>query len=299
MSSLATNVAEGHGLRVIRTDPRCLIVEWEGLEPQTFLFRSDAHHDNMQCNQEMEMRHLRQAREKGAAILDFGDLFCLMEGKFDGRKAPTHARPEYLGKNYYDAVMDTAVRRYRPYAHHWISMSPGNHETAFTKRNETDPTANLVNRINDKEGSAIERMPYSGWIIFRARDGKRIYRTFRVWYTHGYGGGGPVTKGTIQANRRAVSAGSADMIVSGHIHERWILWYRHDRCSAVGRTYLEEQVHLCLPTYKEEYTQGEGYHIEGGRPPKPLGAFWVTLEPKEVVNGTKKKILEPIIWPAK
>jgi hypothetical protein len=34
-----------------------------------------------------------------------------------------------------------------------------------------------------------------------------------------------------------------------------------------------------LPTYKEEYGDGSGgYHIEKGRPPKPLGGAWLTFK---------------------
>lgn len=285
-------------LKIVRTGPRCLLVEWDDLEPRTFLFRSDAHHDNKQSDREMELRHLREAKDKGYGIFDFGDLFCLMEGKWDPRKSPTHARPEYLGQHYYDAVMSGAVSTYRPFAKNWIMMAPGNHETKFTKHNETDPTAGLVDRLNILEETSIERMPYSGWIIFRVRGKNKSYHTFKLWYTHGSGGGGAVTKGTIQANRRASYAGSADMLVSGHIHERWILWYVHDRCTNQGQTYLQEQIHLCLPTYKAEYVDGEGYHVEGGRPPKPRGAFWVTLDPKHKKTG-KRKSFDPIIWPAR
>ena len=287
---------------ITRTDPRCMIVEWEGREPRTFLFRSDAHHDNKQNDRELELSHLKQAQKEGHGILDFGDLFCLMEGKWDPRKTPTHAREEYLGKPYYDAVMNGAVKQYAPFADNWLMMSPGNHETSFKKQNETDPTTNLVERINERRGTSIERMPYCGWVIFRAKCGKRNFFTMKLFYTHGSGGGGPVTRGTIQANRRAAFAGTADMLVSGHIHERWILWYEHDRCTKQGMTYRQEQIHICLPTYKREYDEGEGFHVERGAPPKPQGAFWVTLTPRRVDRSNNRhgrRLLEPLVWPAR
>ena len=163
-----------------------MIVEWEGKEPRTFLFRSDAHHDNKMSDRRLELSHLQEAKKKGYGILDFGDLFCLMEGKWDPRKSPTHAREEYLGKPYYDAVMQGAINTYSNYSENWLMMAPGNHETSFKKHNETDPTSNLVERINERTGSKIERMPYCGWIIFRCRVGKRLYHTLskallRTW----------------------------------------------------------------------------------------------------------------------
>ena len=48
-----------------------------------------------------------------------------------------------------------------------------------------------------------------------------------------------------------------------------------ERLTRDGNIYIDEQVHVCLPTYKEEYLSGEDFHRERGRPPKPLGAYWL------------------------
>ena len=47
---------------------------WE----QWVLLRSDAHHDNIHCNRDLETAHLKKAKERGALIIDAGDLFCAM-----------------------------------------------------------------------------------------------------------------------------------------------------------------------------------------------------------------------------
>jgi len=100
-------------------------------------------------------------------------------------------------------------------------------------------------------------------------------KLFNLNYTHGYGGGGPVTKGVIQANRKAVYLPDAHFCVSGHIHEHWLMTQSRERLTRSGETKIDEQVHVCLPTYKEEYLMGEDFHRERGRPPKPLGAYWL------------------------
>lgn len=51
--------------------------EWE----QWVLLRSDVHHDNPKCNQQLERQHLDEALEYDAPIIDNGDLFCAMQGK--------------------------------------------------------------------------------------------------------------------------------------------------------------------------------------------------------------------------
>ena len=50
---------------------------WE----QWFLLSSDRHHDNAHADQKLEKRHLDQARERAAGIIDVGDLFCGLQGK--------------------------------------------------------------------------------------------------------------------------------------------------------------------------------------------------------------------------
>lgn len=54
---------------------------WE----QWVLLRSDVHHDNPKCDQKLEKKHLDQAKEYNAIIIDNGDLFCAMQGKYDKR----------------------------------------------------------------------------------------------------------------------------------------------------------------------------------------------------------------------
>ena len=64
--------------------------DWE----QWVLLRSDAHHDNVDCNRAMERAHLEKAVERNAPIIDAGDVFCAMQGKFDPRSSKEDCRPE-------------------------------------------------------------------------------------------------------------------------------------------------------------------------------------------------------------
>jgi hypothetical protein len=95
---------------------------------QWFLLRSDAHHDNPDCDREMEYKHLDQAMQRGAGILDAGDLFCAMQGKYDRRSDKSKVRPEHQCGDYLDALVRTAAEDYAPYAKNWILMGQGNHE---------------------------------------------------------------------------------------------------------------------------------------------------------------------------
>jgi len=54
------------------------------------LLRSDVHHDNPKCNQDLERKHLDEAIEYDAPIIDNGDLFCAMQGKWTSDPTRTH-----------------------------------------------------------------------------------------------------------------------------------------------------------------------------------------------------------------
>jgi predicted phosphodiesterase len=246
-------------------------IGWE----QWFLLSGDRHHDNPKARQDLELRHLRQAKERGAGIIDVGDLFCAMQGKYDKRADKGSIRPENQSGDYLRSLVKTAADFYEPFAANWIVMGRGNHETAITNRHEYDLTAALVERINDRAKSNILDGGYSGWVRFQfTRDTERFSK--RLWYIHGYAGGGQVTKDTIQANRQMVYVANADIMVSGHTHDQWIMPVQ--RVSLNQSNVVEHQTchYVKTPSYKDEYTDGHGgWHVETGKPPKPVGAMWL------------------------
>lgn len=261
--------------------------EWEW----KCLLRSDAHHDNPHCIQSLERAHLEEAINYGAGIVDAGDLFCAMQGKYDKRSSKSDIRPEHLNGNYLDSLVSTAADFYEPYSRNFISIAHGNHETAIKKRHETDLTERLVSCLNDRTGSSINNGGYSGFIqyVFTSRYNKSngTTRVINLFYYHGHGGGGPVTKGVIQTNRRATYLPDANIVLTGHVHEQWVLTIPRVRINRYGKVYHEDQVHVCAPTYKEEYEDGYGgWHVETGKPPKPLGAWWLCF----FWNSRKKSI---------
>ncbi len=243
-----------------------------------FLLTSDRHHDNAHCDRELEKRHLEQARERDAHIIDIGDFFCAMQGKWDRRADTTQLRPEYIGGNYLDLLVGEAVDFFGPFADRFLQLSPGNHETSILKRHETNLTERIVERLNQKSGDhKIHAGGFSGWVRFmlKYQSGKNS-RSFNLFYHHGFGGGGPVTRGVIQTNRMAVYLPDAHFVYTGHTHDEWLVPIQRARLSSSGRPYQDTQTHLRTPGYKDEYADGAGgWHIERGAPPKPVGAAWL------------------------
>lgn len=242
------------------------------------LLTSDQHWDNPHSNHELQLTHLKEAKSRGAAILCAGDLFCLMQGKYDKRANKSALRPEHQVDNYLDAVINTATQFFAPFAHNFVVVATGNHEQAIADRHETNMIDRFVGAMNQKTGSHIANAGFSGWVIFSFRDGSNPARTpINLHLDHGYGGGGPVTSDLIQHQRRSVYLPDADIVISGHTHDHFVKETSRVRLSPQGNIYHDVQTHVKIPSYKDEYRDGYGGWATAtkGMPPKPQGACWL------------------------
>ena len=243
-----------------------------------FLLRSDAHHDNPHCNQELEKKHLDEALEREAGIIDAGDLFCAMQGKYDKRSNKADIRPEHQNGEYLDSLVSTAAEFYEPYAKNIIALGYGNHETSILGRHETNLTERLAQALRTKTGAMVPVTGYTGWVRFNLNDGNNRRNSRTLWHMHGYGGGGPVTQDTIQAQRQNAYIDGADIMLSGHVHQRWLQENTKLYIDPLGEVKHRSSWYVKASTYKEEYGSGVGgWHVGTGKPPKPLGAWWLKL----------------------
>jgi hypothetical protein len=268
-----------NGVRIEQNHPTVVTVRMEDIASgweQSFFLRSDAHHDNPYSDHALERQHLEEAKERGAGILDFGDLYCAMQGKWDKRADQRQLRPELRegGKPYLDALVEYNARFYEPYAKNWVLLSEGNHETAITKHHETRLSERLAERLRIA-GSPVRLGTYAGWVQFRFTSNGRRRQTIRLRYTHGYGGGGPVTRDVIQTNRQMVYLGNADILVSGHVHESWHVTIRRETLDVNGVPQMQDVECIKCPGYKDEHAPGVGFAVEKGRNPKPMGGWWL------------------------
>jgi hypothetical protein len=246
---------------------------------QEFLLISDAHIDNAHADRQMFERHMRQCRERNAKWLSNGDFLCLLQGKWDPRSDTSACRPEHREGRYLDAVINTTADYLAPWADMALLFAPGNHETAVRKRHETDMNERLVEALKarNKDCRAYAGS-YANWVRFLVRKkGQRqlVAGSVVMYMHHGYGGGGPVTRGTIQTSRMAVYLPDADLIWTGHTHDEWIMPIQRARLSLHGRPYLDRVLHVRSPGYKDEFSEGNGWAVEKGMPPKPKGALWL------------------------
>lgn len=252
---------------------RCTDVKagWE----QWALLRSDVHHDNPHCDWDMERRHLEEAKDRKALIIDNGDLFCAMQGAWDPRKSKDSIRPEHNTGDYLDKLVKTAAKFYEPYAENFAVIGLGNHETAIRKRHETCLSTRLVEAMNGY-GSPVLLSGYSGWVRFMFNVNGAYRSTKILHHYHGSGGGGPVTRGVIQTNRLAVIIPDADIILSGHTHDDFYLPIARTRLSERCTVYQTE-THFIRPAgYKDSWGDGfGGWEVETMKGPKPKSAYWL------------------------
>jgi len=253
----------------------------EGKEAE-FLLISDLHWDNPNCDRDLLKRHLDQAVAKNAPIIMNGDTFCLMQGRGDPRRSKDEIRPEHNKGNYLQAVVNDAVQWFKPYAKHIALLGYGNHETSVIRNVEFDVLQMFVTIMNHENGTDIQLGGYGGAILFgfnTNKQGNHYYR-WAMHYYHGSGGGGVVTKGTIQDQRIMAMLEGYDCTWQGHVHE---LYHHINMVQYINRNNYQvnqRPLHqIRTATYKEEYQGGVGgYHVERGRPPKPLGGYWLKLK---------------------
>jgi UDP-2,3-diacylglucosamine pyrophosphatase LpxH len=245
-------------------------------EREFHLFISPDHHwDNPKCRRDLLKRDLEEAKKLNAAIILPGDTFCFMQGKYDPRRNKADIRPEHNVSNYLDAVISDAASFYKPYRNNIVCIGKGNHESNILNRLET----NVLERFAGELGGNIPVMGYHGWVIFRIHQSKTQRWAYKLYFKHGSGGGGPVTRGQIEFSREMMVVEGADCISMGHIHEKnagEVMAHYFDEHPNSQKPKIRSVILLRSSTYKQEYTKN-GWHVERGAPPKPLGGNFLTL----------------------
>jgi len=260
-------------------------VSYSGIDDELrLLLRSDAHHDSVYNKRDLEKRHLDQAIQDGAFILDFGDAFDGVQGRADPRRGYSDLRPEHKVDNYFDAIENDAYEFYKPYASSWLLMGKGNHELSILKNTQIDLTSRLTGRLN-KDGNNVMCGGVGGWVKFKFEQsfpsGKTGCRTtVNLKYHHGAGGNSPVTRGVIDTARQAVYLPDAELCVNGHNHQAYIVPIARERLSNADRVYRDIAYYLRTPGYKDH----GAWEKEKGFAPSPHGAIWVSIRINKAVK---------------
>jgi len=247
-----------------------------GME-QWCLLISDVHFDSTLCDRNLLKKHLDMAKERNAFVLDNGDFFDAMQGKFDKRSTKAELRPEYTSKErpYLEHILVDAAKFLEPYGPNLAVFGMGNHETGVLGRHEFNLTQSLVERLKQGGAPNVHMGGYTGFIKFSVFCGT-TQKSIRLHYDHGAGGGSPVTKGVIQTARRAAYISDCDICWYAHTHNSWIVDIARIRLNIHNQVEHLRQTHVKSPGYKNAYADGwGGWDVERGHNPKTLGGMWI------------------------
>ena len=245
----------------------------------TLLFLGDMHLDHPDANRRALTRLLDEAVTRDAAIILLGDTFDVMQAVGDRRGSKADLRRRYAGRDdYLTAVLEDVSEVLTPYAPHiWVVLD-GNHESSVTKYNEISLTRLLVHELRRAGGPTVTPGYQSYALLHLAwTDREKRDATIPFWIAHGHGGGGEVSKGVLQAQRRAVTYPDARFVVSGHIHSSYFVAHEQHRVTPNGLVFDTEQEHYVVGAWKNEHVRASGWHVEKGRGPRMPSGWWATF----------------------
>ena len=258
------------------------------------LHMADCHWDSIKCRRDLLANHLDMAKELDSPVCIYGDFFDVMGGKYDPRASKSELREELLVGNYLDEVVKQAAEWLKPWANNLALISLGNHETSITKRHETNLLDRLVYALRtDNPECQVQLGKYWGFLNLHFQYGQSSKHSVSrvLHYSHGSGGGGPVSRGLIDHSRTR-SMYFAHYYLSGHIH-----WKNTDQniiaeATRHGNVSQTQQHFIRCGPYKDEC---DGWHAEQGRAFRPLGG-WFTEHELHRCDGEMKyisRVVEP------
>lgn len=242
-------------------------------DEKRLLLISDIHFDGVKCDRNLFYKHLSEAKATDAGVFIFGDLFDLMQGRFDPRGNYSELRPEYKKCTYIDEVIEDVAEKLMPYKEVIKFLGRGNHETNIEKRMMVSPLDRVASLLN-KEGGHVHVGGYAGWLQLRARRGVSVTTT-NLHYHHGYGGNAKRSKGVLSADLDQKDFPDAAIIVRGHDHQKWHIPVMTDRLLHHGVVEQRTVHHMRLGSYKKLGDRFTGWETEKGFSTPRLGGWWI------------------------
>ncbi len=260
-------------------------------QPFFRLLMSDLHLGSINSDHDAIIADLQRAKEIGARVLINGDVFDAI-GPKDRRYDLVSLHPSVArSKDLTKAIVEMAKEILAPYAGIIDVIGIGNHEEAWIAYCNTDPVRRLIEELN-ADGGKIVHGSFWGYInTLFAVSGHRKRARHKLLYLHGTGGDSPVTKGTIDFNRKGRSW-QYDTLTFGHKHNIVCSVEQIGDVSERGKYSERRQLNLQTGSYYRNYRQlsdaeclDYSYAARSGHPPKPVGGLFLTVRPVLDANG--------------
>jgi len=288
---------------MISTKPDKQVIQLDNIDKEVDLFIcSDVHYDSLKCDRKSFKAHLDYIKSINGKVLIVGDLFDVMGCYKDPRTKSQDIDPRYLvrDRSYLDVVLDDVYAFLKPYRDNILMISYGNHETAIMRHRDTDIIDRLVYLLNQDSTFTTQKGSYSGWIYLKLYPqlGKsRKVATFRIAYHHGKGGNAKRSKGILYSQMDAMEYPDANLIVSGHDHNKIYDPSNVRRRMAYQKaiyTYKDTVHWIKTGSYKQS-ADDFGWEVEKGFMPKRLGGWFVKLRQSRRTFVRDKKTTEMFV----
>lgn len=267
-----------------------------------FFICSDVHYDSLKCDRELFKKHLDHIKSINGQVIIVGDLFDVMGCEKDPRSKANEIDPRYIvrGRSYLDVVVEDVYEFLKPYKQNIALITYGNHETAIQKHRDTDILDRLIYLLNQEGGKEVQKGAYAGWVLVRfSRNNTRLI--YNIAYHHGKGGNAKRSKGILYSQLDAMEYPDANLIVSGHDHNKLYdpsnVRRRLTSKSKSIHTYNDTVHWLKTGSYKKS-SNDFGWEVQRGFHPKRLGGWFVNLKIVRVRNGYDRSYIQTTITEA-
>ena len=253
---------------------------------------SDLHLGSANSDHDAIVADFERAKACGARILINGDVFdCI--GATDKRFDLTCLHPSICReKDLAAAIVSMAKKLLWPYRKLIDIIGVGNHEETWIRYNGSDPVRRLIEELTSENDCEIAHGSFWGFIrtTFLLDDNHRRPRHDLLYY-HGTGGDSPVTKGTIDFNRKGRNW-KYDTLTFGHKHNLVAAADQIAEISDSGKYGERRQLNLQTGAYYRNYRElgdnevlNQSYAARNAHPPKPIGGLFLILRPQFDANG--------------
>ncbi len=241
---------------------------------------SDVHFDSKNCDRKLLKKHLDLAKERNATVFINGDWLDVMGCNRDPRSTPNDILPKYNkpGGSYLDLVVEDSYKFLKEYNDLNIILSFGNHETNIIKRQQFDPLKLLAHYVNYSGGN-LTLGAYTGAIVMRFKRGTSNQRqTINWFYHHGSGGGAKRSKGILNADILVSQNSWADIITSGHDHNKWHLPFTAKHLSPFTHEWITRKVDILRTGSYKKKPVDFSWAVERDFNEPTLGGWWVKFK---------------------
>ena len=263
------------------------ITEHAELNQQYFrLLCSDMHIGSVCSDHDSIVSQLQQAKRIGARVIINGDLFDAI-GPKDRRFDLTTLHPTVCReKDLAAAIIRLALDLLMPFRDIIDVIGVGNHEETWINYGYNDPVRRVIEEMN-RTGARVKHGSFWGYINTKFMvPGYRCKPSHKLLYLHGTGGDSPVTKGTIDFNRKGRNW-VYDCLTFGHKHNLVCAVDQIADVSPRGRYSERKLLNLQTGSYYRNYRQlkdsevlDQSYAARSAHPPKPIGGIFLCLQPK-------------------